>query len=319
MDPAPPSSRAQQSVSGAKRGLSDRLGVVIATRNRRDTLARTLGKLLALPERPHVLVVDNASTDGTADMVARSFPAAQVLRLPVNRGALARNDGVRALHTPYIAFSDDDSWWEPGALRKAVDILAAHPATGLLAADITVGPHGRPDPLNAVLAASPLGDGAVPRSRKVLGFLGCAAVARRQAYLDVGGYHPLLFFGAEETLLAYDLTAAGWDVLHCPDVVARHSPAGAQDGDRADAPPEAPRPGRQALIRRNELLIAWLRRPLPVALGRTAALCAAAARDPEARSAARGLLPRLPAAFRLRRPLPRAVEEAARRVEGMAV
>ncbi|MBO8196632.1 glycosyltransferase, partial [Streptomyces oryzae] len=293
MDPAPPSSSAQRSVPGAGgRDLHDRLGVVIATRDRRDTLARTLDRLLALPERPRVLVVDNASTDGTPDMVARCFPGVQLLRLPVNRGAPARNEGVRALRTPYIAFSDDDSWWEPGALGKAVDLLAAHPGTGLLAAGIAVGPEGSPDPLNAVLARSPLGDGAAPRSRRVLGFLGCAAVARRQAYLDVGGYHPLLFFGAEETLLAYDLTAAGWDVLHCPDVVARHSPADGTDG----VPSEAPRPGRRALIRRNELLTAWLRRPLPVALRRTAALCADAVRDPEARSAARGLLPRLPVA-----------------------
>ncbi|UNZ19289.1 glycosyltransferase [Streptomyces sp. 891-h] len=327
MDPAPTSSSAPRSVSDAEPGLYDRLGVVIATRDRRDTLARTLDKLLALPERPRILVVDNASTDGTPDMVTRCFPAVQLLRLPVNRGALARNDGVRALHTPYIAFSDDDSWWEPGALRKAVDLLAAHPRTGLLAAGITVGPEGRPDPLNAALATSPLGEGAPPRSRRVLGFLGCAAVARRQAYLDVGGYHPLLFFGAEETLLAYDLTAAGWEVVHHPDVVARHSPAHAPThahthgpshspaGGPDGTPADAPRPGRRALIRRNELLIAWLRRPLPVALSRTAALCAAALRDEQARSAARGLLPRLPAALRLRRPLPRAVEEAARRVE----
>ncbi|MBO8184981.1 glycosyltransferase family 2 protein [Streptomyces spirodelae] len=331
MDPAPTSSSAPRSASDAEPGLYDRLGVVIATRDRRDTLGRTLDKLLALPERPRILVADNASTDGTPDMVTRCFPAVQLLRLPVNRGALARNEGVRALHTPYIAFSDDDSWWEPGALRKAADLLAAHPRTGLLAAGITVGPEGRPDPLNAALATSPLGEGAPPRSRRVLGFLACAAVARRQAYLDVGGYHPLLFFGAEETLLAYDLTAAGWEVVHHPDVVARHAPAHAPTQSPGNSPAhtpayspasgpggtpaDAPRPGRQALIRRNELLIAWLRRPLPVALSRTAALCVAALRDEQARSAARGLLPRLPAALRLRRPLPRAVEEAARRVE----
>ncbi|RCG26039.1 glycosyltransferase [Streptomyces diacarni] len=285
------------------RDLRGQLGVVIATRDRRATLAHTLERLRALPETPRILVVDNASADGTADMVARSFPGVEVLRLTVNRGALARNEGVRALHTPYVAFSDDDSWWEPGALAAAVDLLAARPATGLLAAGITVGPEGAPDPLNTVLAASPLGEGSAPRSRRVLGFLGCAAVVRRQAYLDVGGYHPLLFFGAEETLLAYDLAAAGWEVLHCPDVVARHSPA------------DAPRPGRQALVRRNELLIAWMRRPLPVAFRRTAALCGEAVHDAQARRVARALLPRLPAALRLRRPLPRAVEEAARRVE----
>ncbi|EPD95379.1 glycosyltransferase [Streptomyces albus] len=303
-DKAPPVPAGQTGRRPSGGSLREQLGVVIATRDRQRTLAATLERLLALPEEPRVLVVDNASRDGTAAMVTRSFPGVQLLRLPVNRGALARNEGVKALRTPYVAFSDDDSWWEPGALRTAVDILAARPATGLLAAGITVGDEGRPDPLNSVLAASPLGDGSAPGSRRVLGFLGCAAVVRRHAYLDVGGYHPLLFFGAEETLLAYDLAAAGWEVIHCPQVVARHSPA------------DAPRPGRQALVRRNELLIAWLRRPLPVALRRTAALCGDALHDPGARRAARELLPRLPAALRHRRPLPPPVERAARLVEG---
>ncbi len=51
-----------------------RVGVVIATRNRRDRLAGTLRHLTDLPERPDILVADNASTDGTRAMVARDFP-----------------------------------------------------------------------------------------------------------------------------------------------------------------------------------------------------------------------------------------------------
>ncbi|WP_016907203.1 glycosyltransferase family 2 protein [Streptomyces xiaopingdaonensis] len=296
-----PASRPGRTAEGPD--LRDRLGVVIATRDRRDRLARTLERLLALPEQPRVLVVDNASQDGTAEFVRDSFPGVELLRLPTNYGALARNEGVRALDTPYVAFSDDDSWWEPHALATAVDLLASRPATGLLAAAVTVDPDGTPDPLNTVLAGSPLGPGAVARSRKVLGFLGCAAVARRRAFLDVGGYHPLLFFGAEETLLAYDLAAAGWEVVHCPEVVARHAPGA------------APRPGRRALVRRNEVLIAWLRRPLRTAAHRTTALCAAAVRDHQDRRAVLALLPRLPRALLLRRPLPPDVEEAARLVE----
>lgn len=149
----------------------------------------------------------------------------------------------------------------------------------------------------------PLGtDPELPGTR-VLGFLGCAAVARRTAYLDAGGYHPLLFFGAEETLLAYDLAARGWGVAHCPEVVAHHHPAVTE------------RRHRSAVVRRNELLTAWLRRPLPYALGRTRRLAAEARRDPAARRALRETLARLPAALRQRRPLPPEVERAARRVE----
>ncbi|MHC3469807.1 glycosyltransferase family 2 protein [Streptomyces sp. 7R007] len=279
------------------------VGIVIATRNRCDSLAVTLSRLLALPERPPVLVVDNASTDGTRAMLARRFPEVGVLALPVNRGALARTDGVRALGTPYVAFSDDDSWWAPGALSRASGLFDAHPRLGLLAARTLVGPEAAPDPLDDVLADSPLGPAADLPGTQVLGFLACAAVARREAYLDAGGYHRLLFFGGEETLLAYDLAARGWGVTHCPDVVAHHHPA------------PAPRTHRTAVVRRNELLTAWLRRPLPYALARTRDLAAAARHDGTARRALREALPRLPSALRWRRPLPPHVERAARTLD----
>ncbi|MGP3999443.1 glycosyltransferase family 2 protein [Streptomyces sp. 8N706] len=280
------------------------IGVVVATRNRADTLAVALDRLVALPERPPVLVVDNGSTDHTRALIADRFPGVEVLALPVNRGALARNDGVRAIGTPYVAFSDDDSWWQPGALARAVRILNEHPRLGLLAASVRVGPEARPDPINAVLAASPLGRAGDLPGPAVLGYLACAAVTRRSAYLEAGGYHPLLFFGAEETLLAYDLTANGWGVCYCPEVVAHHHPA------------IGPRVRRDAVVRRNELVTAWLRRPLPVALRRTCALAADARHDADARLALRGVLARLPAALRRRAPLPPRVESAVRRVEG---
>ncbi|MFE1033324.1 glycosyltransferase family 2 protein [Streptomyces sp. NPDC058807] len=288
----------------ADRAETAPVGVVIATRDRSASLAVTVRNLLALPERPQVLVVDNASTDGTTAMLARDFPQVRVVSLPFNRGALARTHGVRALDTPYVAFSDDDSWWAPGALAAAVRHFDAHPRLGLLSARTLVGPGDDADPLNDLLADSPLGTATDLPGTQVLGFLGCAAVARRTAYLDAGGYHPLLFFGAEETLLAYDLAARGWGVTHCPDVTAHHHPD------------PGPRTGRSAAVRRNELLTAWLRRPLPHALARTRDLAADARHDPHARRALRETLTRLPAALRARRPLPPHVERAARLLDG---
>ncbi|MFF8653590.1 glycosyltransferase family 2 protein [Streptomyces huasconensis] len=280
------------------------LGVVIATRNRADSLGRTLRHLLDLPERPEIVVVDNASTDDTRSRLARDFPEVQVMALPRNRGALARTDGVRALRTRYVAFSDDDSWWAPGALKQAAELMDAYPRLGLVSARTLVGPDEGPDPLNDVLATSPLGPAGDLPGTQVLGFLACASVVRRSAYLEVGGFHPLLFFGGEETLLAYDLAAHGWGVTHCPDVVAHHHPD------------PAPRGGRPARLRRNELLTLWLRRPLPHALARTRRLAAEARRDPAARQALRQTLARLPAALRARRPLPPHLERAARTLDG---
>ncbi|MEV1008518.1 glycosyltransferase [Streptomyces sp. NPDC049881] len=279
------------------------IAVVIATRNRAARLAVTLERLSALPEDPEILVVDNASTDDTRAMVAERFPAVGVLPMPDNLGPLARNAGVRALRQPYIAFSDDDSWWEPGSLAEAVRLLDDDPRIGLLAARTVVGAAREPDPVNGALAASPLTGPVGLPGPPVLGFLGCAAVTRRSAYLAAGGYHPLLFIGGEETLLAYDLTVAGWTVAYAPELTAVHEPA------------DDPRPERRAIMRRNENLTAWLRRPLPVALRDTWRLAREAPADPVARQALGQVVSRLPAAWRARRPLPPEVEADVRLLE----
>ncbi|MFF4394367.1 glycosyltransferase family 2 protein [Streptomyces sp. NPDC001480] len=278
-----------------------RVTVAVITRDRRASALRTLDALTALSERPPVIVVDNGSDDATLRAIRRHPVAARVLRPGRNTGALGRNLAVEYARTPYVAFSDDDSWWEPGSLGRAADVLDAHPRLGLLAARTLVGPEGTEDPLNDVLAASPLPDEPDLPGRPVLGFLGCACVVRRDAFLAAGGYHPVLFFGGEETLLAYDLTAGGWGVAYEPSLTARHHP---EPSHRA---------GRGPLQLRNEVLTLWLRRPVPVALRASARLTAAAVTGrPAARPALRGLVTRLPAALARRHRLPPHVERAAR-------
>jgi len=281
-----------------------RVSVVIATRNRCAELCRTLRKLAALCPPPAVIVVDNASTDETAAVVRRRFPEVDLLRLPVNRGAAARNAGVLRADTPYVAFSDDDSWWEREAVGTAADTLDRHPRLGLIAAAVDVGGDGRPDPVNDALA-----EGLPPRpglpGPPVLGFLGCAAVVRRTAFWSVRGFSGALFFGAEETLLAYDLAAAGWELCHLPCVRARHAPS-------ANRPPSA---WRTAMERRNGLLISALRRPWPVVAAHAVDLARDALREPAARRALAGAFGRV-ASLRRRDPLPERVEADVRRLEG---
>ncbi|WP_324273402.1 hypothetical protein [Blastococcus brunescens] len=59
--------------------------------------------------------------------------------------------------TPFVAFADDDSWWAPGHLARAVDIMRAHPRLAVLNARILVGPEERMDAVCAEMAASPWG------------------------------------------------------------------------------------------------------------------------------------------------------------------
>jgi cellulose synthase/poly-beta-1,6-N-acetylglucosamine synthase-like glycosyltransferase len=235
-----------------------------------------------------VIVIDNASRDGTSATVRDRYPGADLVTLRRNRGAAARNVGAARAATRYVAFSDDDSWWEPGSLGRAVAVLDGNPRVGLVAARTLVGAAGVPDPVNAVMKASPLPSGQLPGPR-VLGFLGCAAVVRRAAFLAVGGFSELLFFGCEEQLLAMDLAAAGWPAAYLDEVIARHWPSAARD----DA-------ARRRLMLRNEVLIAWLRRPARIAVTATADLALRLGRDPAAARAIPSLLRAWPRALRQR-------------------
>src|SRR4051794_26626930 len=167
----------------------------MVTRDRRERVLATLPQLEALPERPPIIVVDNASADGTAAAVARRHPAVRLIRCERDAGAAARTVGAEAARTPLVAFCDDDSWWAPGALRRAAETFAARPRPRPLAARGLVEP-GRPlDPTCAEMAASPLPAPPGLPGPAVLGFVACGAVVRREALLGCGGFHGRYGFG----------------------------------------------------------------------------------------------------------------------------
>ncbi len=222
--------------------------VVMITRDRAAALRNALGRLSSLPDAPPVIVVDNASVDATSEVITAAGSKVNGIRLRHNLGAAGRNAGVQAARTPYVAFSDDDSWWAPGALSRAVAHFGRHTRLGLLAARVLVGRAEKLDPTCATMAGSPLRPAADLPGPSVLGFIACGAVVRRRAFLEAGGFHPRFGVGGEETLLSIDLAARGWGLAYCDDVTAVHHPE-----------PGAARPGRRARLVRNRLWTAWLR------------------------------------------------------------
>jgi GT2 family glycosyltransferase len=280
-----------------------RVAVVIATRNRGPELLGTLERLRALPEQPPVVVVDNGSADGTVELVrARHHrPGVRVVGLRRNLGGAARTVGARLVDSPYVAFSDDDSWWAPGALGRAAGLLERHPRLAVLAARVLVGPEGWLDPVCGEMAHSPLGRAGDLPGPSVLGFIACGAVVRRSAFLEVGGFDARLGVGGEEELLSVDLAARGWGLAYVDEVVAHHHPSPSRDPS-----------GRRRVQVRNALWSAWLRRPLGGAARQTAHFAALAVHQ---RGASSGLLLAmlgLPWVLRERRRVPDELEAALR-------
>ncbi|HEX2530643.1 MAG TPA: glycosyltransferase family 2 protein, partial [Burkholderiaceae bacterium] len=171
--------------------ISNRLSVVVLAHNRAYELLHTLERMTALPEKPELVVVDNASVDDTVGLVKERFPQVKLVELKANLGAAARNIGVEHAHTPYVAFCDDDTWWEAGSLPQAADLLDAYPRIAVLSARMLVGKAERDDPTCMVMNRSPLQSDHLP-GKAVLGFLAGASVFRRDAFLQAGGYEPQL-------------------------------------------------------------------------------------------------------------------------------
>ena len=203
-----------------------------------------------------------------------------------------------------MAFSDDDSWWAPGSLSRAVDLFDAHPRLGLLAARILVGPEEREDPICTKMADSCLSAEPDLPGPPVLGFLACAAVVRRSAYLEAGGFDPRLLIGGEEELLAADLASAGWGLAYAEDLAVHHHPSTVRD----------PRSRRRLTIR-NHVWSAWLRRPIASAMYRMIGLLGTLSRDADARAGLFEAVRGLPRVLRTRRVVPPDVEVKLRMLE----
>jgi len=272
--------------------------LVIASRNRRDDLLATLPR----HEVP-VVLVDNGSTDGTVAAVREAHPDVTVLPLERNEGARARTLGAARAGTPFVAFADDDSWWAPGDLARAVTLLRAHPRLALINARILVGPEERVDPVCTEMAGSPLGTAPDLPGPSLLGFVACGSIVRTAAFEAVGGFDPVVRFPGEEERLALDLAAAGWGLAYVDSLTVHHHPS-----PRRDAPRR-----RQAGIWRSRVLTAVMRHGVTDVAG----VLGAAVRS--GRPGLEGLVravPDLPAALRRRRRIPAEVRADLRRLAG---
>lgn len=273
--------------------LAERLTLVLLTYNCAHRIGQILDRAceLGVP----VVAVDNASRDGT-DRVVANRPGIRSIVLPRNIGAAGRNIGVQAALTPYVAFCDDDGWYERDGLVRAVEALEQHPRLALVNARILVGDEEQLDPISAEMAESPLPDRDGIPGTVLLGFMAGAVVMRVSAYREVGGYDPMFFIGGEEETLAMKLARAGWQLRYREDVVMHHLPSVANA------------PYLRSFGMRNTLWNSWLHRRAGSALRWTAFTLADSPKNRDWLLGVGRAVRGLPAILRRRRPMPASLD-----------
>jgi N-acetylglucosaminyl-diphospho-decaprenol L-rhamnosyltransferase len=204
--------------------------VVVVTWHGRDVLASCLEHLAAQDEPHRTIVVDNASHDGTAELVRERFPDATFVELPENRGFGAAVDaGAAAGDGEAIVLVNNDVDVDPGFLSALLAPLREDPHVGMVAGMTLMPGRERVDafgieldaglaPYNRLRHASPAADGA----GVLAGPSGGAAGYRRTAFEQVGGFDETLIAYGEDVDLALRLRVAGWTAAAAPDARGVH-------------------------------------------------------------------------------------------------
>ena len=188
--------------------------VVFLAYNRRDdlrvSLQKTLGELDYERDRLDVIVVDNASEDGTAEMLARDFPEVRVIERSTNSGVSGFNDGFAAAGGDYVLALDDDCHLPSDGLRRAVEEAERHRAEL-----VSFGVRSLQEPSYRFdLHECATG---------LFSFWGCSVLMRRQVLEALGGYDPEIFVWANELEFMLRFFDGGFRHLHLPEVVAIHA------------------------------------------------------------------------------------------------
>ena len=213
--------------------------VVVVTWQQRELVLDCLDSVAAQTLACRVLVVDNASTDGTAEAVRSRFPEAELVDLPENRGfaggvdeavrrvddALRRAPQQRRRRRPGLAGRFAAGPRGPHRRGSDVELLLAGTAgtvnnAGVVLLDTAYGADrglGEPD------------DGRFAQPVEVFGFSGGAAVLRTLAVRAVGGFASDWFMYYEDTDLSWRLRLAGWRIVYEPGAVVRHRHAASSD------------------------------------------------------------------------------------------
>jgi N-acetylglucosaminyl-diphospho-decaprenol L-rhamnosyltransferase len=231
------------------------LDVVIVSYRSRELLRGCLDSLRAHPPScpMKLIVVDNASGDGTVEMVAADYPEVELITSPANLGfAAATNLGARRGSAPYLLALNPDTAVTPGALDTVLAVLEGHPEVGIAGPRLVrrdgsfdhAARRGFPSPLSALGHFTGVGRRASSgrlaayrapevESGRVDAVNGAFMMMRRSAFEQLGGFDEGYWMYMEDLDFSYTVASAGLISWYEPAATVRHVKAGTTGGERS--------------------------------------------------------------------------------------
>jgi len=200
--------------------LAETVSVVLVTYQSANVLAKAIA---SVPDDVPVVVVDNASTDGSVGLAESC--GAMVLRNNQNLGfGTACNRGAAETRSDYILFMNPDARLKPDTLENLCEVAEAHPKTGAVG-PVLVDKDGPVLPRKETLleARKPMLAQKIPDKPVTTGFLsGAALMVRRSVFLAIGGFDERIFLYLEDDDLSLRIRRAGHSLMYIPEALVEH-------------------------------------------------------------------------------------------------
>lgn len=228
--------------SAGERGPVAPASIIIVNYNGKDFIKECLDSLMASEaSKEEIIAVDNASTDGSPELIKNTFPFVRLIALEKNIGfAGANNIGAKAASGRYIVFLNPDTVVTAGWLKHLLDVLQSDISVGVAGSKLLL----MDDRVNSAGANIVATGGAYD-----IGFMdtdsdkynkpgprgavsGAALIVRRDEFLSMGGFDPFYFMYFEDVDLCLRYWLSGRKVLYAPRSVVYHRFGGSAGDDR---------------------------------------------------------------------------------------
>jgi GT2 family glycosyltransferase len=220
------------------------VSVIVIGRDVREEIVDSLGSINGDPLAVETIFVDNASSDGTPDLIAERFPEVRVIRLPENEQGAARNHAMQVARGRFMMFLDSDARLTDGALPELVRFLEEQPSFGVVGPRLVYENGGlqysarRYPPLNLPFLRRPpldrmfehtrtvrhhlMMDVPLREPREVEYIIGACLLFKVEAGRKAGTIDPRILFPMEDVDWCFKIRTAGYRIAYDPQATAIH-------------------------------------------------------------------------------------------------